>query len=348
MQNSRVYLLLAIAVLISFCINCKKKTTDPDNQPPNMPSNPFPPHSSIDQWINTCLCWTGGDPDGDPVVYDIHFGTSSPPPFAASMLVDTFYIPGILLPYTQYYWRIVARDTQDLTAGNIWYFTTGNTSLLPPENLALTADFEGDGLVISWDQMNGIDGYELTTPDGYTVPLQYDETAYNDDTPNTTGIYSVCAVLGPLKSQPATIRSAPYRSTVNATIYVYSDPNPSGFGWNVNTGIGTVYDCTFSNADYIDFYLNDISISMPFNFTSCDEPPYSGNKITNIVNMGNSDFSLAPSTGYCNTERVVTGNYYAINVQDDYYGKVYVVSSTTGDQATFSYKFQAIQGFRHF
>jgi hypothetical protein len=213
-------------------------------------------------------------------------------------------------------------------------------------NLSITADSEGDGLLITWSEVSDVDGYDLYTPDGDTILLDYDETSYNDDTPSQTGTYRVLTVSGSDYSSGVTISSAPYVSTSNATVYVWTSVDPSGFGWNTTTGIGTVYNCNSSNTGVIDFFLNNSS--MPFDFTSCDEQPYGGDKITHILNMGSSDFSLAPLTGYYNTESVIAGNYYAMNVEGDYYAKVHVVSATTDDEATFGYEFQRIQSFRLF
>jgi hypothetical protein len=213
--------------------------------------------------------------------------------------------------------------------------------------LTIIVDSEGDGIIISWNEVTDVDGYDLYTPDGDTILLDYDETSYNDDAPSMTGDYEVVTVSGDDYSSGVTASTAPYVSSSNATIYVWSNPtDPSGFGWSTTTGIGTVYNCVDANKGVVDFYLNNSS--MPFDFTSADEVPYEGDKVSHILNMGNSDFSLAPASGYYNTESVVSGNYYAINVQGDYYAKVYVVSATADVEATFSYEFQTIQSFRLF
>jgi len=43
-----------------------------------MPSNPSPYSGQTDININTILSWTGSDIDGDPITYDIYFGTITP------------------------------------------------------------------------------------------------------------------------------------------------------------------------------------------------------------------------------------------------------------------------------
>jgi hypothetical protein len=213
-------------------------------------------------------------------------------------------------------------------------------------SLTIMADTEGDGIILTWDQITDIEGYDVITPDADTILLDWDQNSYTDDSPASTGTYTVYAVDGGERGNGSTISSAPTASTSNATVYVWSSADPSGFGWNTSTGLGTVYNCVSANTAVVDFYLNDNTAT--FDFTSCDEPPYNGDKTSHILNMGTSDFFEAPTTGYYNTESVVSGSYYAIAVQGDYYGKVYVVSASSGTSATFSYWFQTIQDLRIF
>jgi parallel beta-helix repeat protein len=92
------------------------------NLAPNMPSNPDPAHTEVEVPTTQVLSWQGGDPDGDPVIYTVAFGTSSSPPVVATT-VQTQYIPS-LESETMYYWRITASDGISTTVGPLWQFTT--------------------------------------------------------------------------------------------------------------------------------------------------------------------------------------------------------------------------------
>ena len=108
--------------------------TTEENQPPNTPSNPDPPDGATDISVEKLLRWTGGDPNqGDVVVYDVYFGTSSPPPKVADNIAMSTYDPGTMELGTTYYWQIVSEDSEGLTTdGPIWSFITELEPNAPP------------------------------------------------------------------------------------------------------------------------------------------------------------------------------------------------------------------------
>ena len=127
-----------------------------DNNPPNTPYSPHPPNGLDDISITIVLSWSGGDPDGDSVYYDIYFGDTSPPPKIISKQTGTSYYPGPLEFGIKYYWQIVAWDEFDYSAiGPEWNFTTRTNE--PPYipsnpvpvngaiNVVVNADLEWDG-----------------------------------------------------------------------------------------------------------------------------------------------------------------------------------------------------------
>jgi len=101
-----------------------------NNHPPNMPSNPTPSDGSNNISLYQILSWQCSDPDSDPLTYDVYFGTASMPPKAVSDLTEASYDPD-LEENTTYYWRIVAKDSEDSTASFIWNFTTGSGGTPP-------------------------------------------------------------------------------------------------------------------------------------------------------------------------------------------------------------------------
>ncbi|MFQ6093142.1 MAG: hypothetical protein ACE5OR_10755 [bacterium] len=82
------------------------------NNPPDPPSSPSPQDGKTGVAVKTTLSWSGGDPDGDEVSYDVYFGTSSPPPLKKSGHTTTSYNPGTLTQGTSYHWQVVAKDPQ--------------------------------------------------------------------------------------------------------------------------------------------------------------------------------------------------------------------------------------------
>ena len=121
--------------------------------PPNPPSNPNPEENATDVSINTDLSWSCSDPDGDPLTYDIYFGTSSTPPLVNSGQSETTYAPGTLDFEETYYWKIKAYDDHDNpTTGEIWEFTTMEEGTTPTDYVAYypftngsVEDFSGNG-----------------------------------------------------------------------------------------------------------------------------------------------------------------------------------------------------------
>jgi C1A family cysteine protease len=94
---------------------------------PYTPSNPDPYNGETNVNIYHDLSWTGGDPNGDTVYYDVYLDTVYPPlNKVASRINATTFDPGMLLFDENYYWKIVAEDEHGLvTEGPIWNFTTG-------------------------------------------------------------------------------------------------------------------------------------------------------------------------------------------------------------------------------
>ena len=127
-----IVLFIGASISSSICYICKASFIFKSNNPPYPPSEPIPADDTKNQsFCGVNLCWTGGDPDGDEVTYDVYYGNYSPPPIVESNYSGNCtdwdlppYLP-LLEPLTTYYWKIVAWDEHGAsTAGPIWSFTT--------------------------------------------------------------------------------------------------------------------------------------------------------------------------------------------------------------------------------
>ena len=136
------------------------------NNPPYIPSNPIPSNGSSNV-TPTCLEWTGGDPDGDNVTYDVYFGKTTPPQLIVVNISQTIYCPpGNWEFNTTYYWKVVAWDEHGAsTEGPIWTFTTQEN--LPPNKAS--DPFPEDGAMgvpvianVSWTGSDPNQGEPLT------------------------------------------------------------------------------------------------------------------------------------------------------------------------------------------
>ena len=127
-------LVLTIALVLSaFTFSFGIQTSANPLAPPNIPNNPMPVNGSVNVSITQKLNWTGGDPDNDPVKYDVYFGTKSTPTKKVSNQSALNYNPGTMNYSTLYYWRIIAWDSSNAsTAGPLWHFTTEPKPNSPP------------------------------------------------------------------------------------------------------------------------------------------------------------------------------------------------------------------------
>ena len=97
------------------------------NRPPSVPTIQLPGDYAIEQPTVLTLQWMCDDIEGDPITYDIYFGTDNPPATKISSdLSDTYLIVGGLNESITHFWRVIAKDDHDnSTTGPVWSFTTG-------------------------------------------------------------------------------------------------------------------------------------------------------------------------------------------------------------------------------
>ena len=120
----KYYLLIATAFI--FIISCNKDDggpTEPTNLAPLAPSSPSPRDRTINRPIDVDLSWSCSDPDGDPLTYDVYFGTSIEPPLVSEDQTETTFDPDELNYRQKYYWQVIAKDDHEYTSvGEVWSF----------------------------------------------------------------------------------------------------------------------------------------------------------------------------------------------------------------------------------
>lgn len=107
---------------------------NPFNRPPLAAYDPIPVNLSENQSDGTVLRWAAGDPDGDPITFDVLFAAQgSEMKLVAGNLPASGYKLSGLLPFKTYFWQIISRDQFDaVTASTIWQFKTGDLNNFAP------------------------------------------------------------------------------------------------------------------------------------------------------------------------------------------------------------------------
>jgi hypothetical protein len=226
------------------------------NHPPDIPSNPNPANQSTNISINTDLSWAGGDPDSDPVTYDVFFGVSSSPPKVMSNQSDLTYDPGTMGYSTIYYWKIVAWDNHGASAESpLWHFTTEHAENPPyapynpiPSDHAVDVGITTD---ISWTGGDP-DPYDTVTYDVYfgtsssppQVVSNQSSTTYDPGTLTYNTVYYWKIVAWDNHGASA-VGSIWDFTTENLAPYQPSDPHP----FDGQTGVDVNSTLTWTGGD---------------------------------------------------------------------------------------------------
>jgi hypothetical protein len=126
-------------------------------------SNPSPSDGATGVLTNPILSWSG---PADADSYDVHFGTSSPPPKVGNTTGTTYFQYG-LSNSTLYYWQIAPKNnSNNLTPGSIWSFTTGSVDCAKPGEPSNPTPPNGATGVstnptLSWSACSDTDSYDI-------------------------------------------------------------------------------------------------------------------------------------------------------------------------------------------
>jgi hypothetical protein len=101
--------------------------------PPEKPADPSPSNGATDiSTVDTALGWSCTNPDGD-TVYDLYLSTAAftfadpPDPTKTNITENTTVIETFsLIPESDYYWGIAAKDAYSKTCSDVWHFPTGS------------------------------------------------------------------------------------------------------------------------------------------------------------------------------------------------------------------------------
>ncbi len=147
------------------------------NQPPNIPSSPFPADKSkgIDEQ-HISFGWEGDDPDGDSVIYKFYLATFSSLIDNAS--TELTHIQSVSSPNLElwgfakdstYQWQIISQDSKgDIVEGPVWEFSTVEKDNTTPSNPIITEPASG-AIDVALDQK-----LRWTATDGDGDTLYYD------------------------------------------------------------------------------------------------------------------------------------------------------------------------------
>ena len=154
------------------------------NNPPNSPTNPNPVNGSVNQPVNSTLSWSCSDPDGDPLSYDVYFGSNSNPSLVSSNQTASSYDPGQLNTNTTYYWKIVAKDNQgNTTSGSVWNFTTlqqGGGSNQYYIDKHASGQNNGTSWVDAWKSFSSINWNQIQPGDVIYISGGVDSVVYQE------------------------------------------------------------------------------------------------------------------------------------------------------------------------
>jgi hypothetical protein len=270
-----------------------------NNTPPPAPSSPIPHDNTVGRPVTTALGWSCVDADGQPLMFDVYWGTSSPPPLVASNALAKSFDPGTQQYLTQYFWRIVARDTKGAEAsGPTWSYTTGGPNAAPtaPTNPqpADAAIGQPINVKLGWQASDPenkpltFDVYFGTSASPLLVAANVSSMAYDPGPLATSTIYTwrIVARDNLQLETSGALWSFTTAATSNLPPSLPSNPQPPNGSYTTTRRPFLFWSSTDPDGDPL-HYTVSIYIDDPIPFSAETDNPYY-----------QPDFDLAPGRSY--------------------------------------------------
>ncbi len=173
----------------------------PPALPPSCVSTSSPTSGSTGISSATTISWTAGT--GNPISYDVYFGTSSTPPLVSTSQIGTTYTPTAALAFNSvYYYKVVPKNAIGSATGcSVNSFTTApiiNYNVARSTGISYTSIFSGGTTVTGWrNGTNTDDNLSTVQPIGFN--FNYQGKTYSSFLVSTNGFITfntTTALLG--------------------------------------------------------------------------------------------------------------------------------------------------------
>jgi hypothetical protein len=144
------------------------RVAEPRTKEQTLPSHPSPIDEADDVAVNVSLTWEFPERERERngITFAVYFGRETNPPKLDSTVTELTYDPGPLLYGAEYYWKIVAVSSHQVTTeGPEWQFAT-RSNKAPSVPIALTppdqAQDQSASIVLTWEPSTDPEGEVVT------------------------------------------------------------------------------------------------------------------------------------------------------------------------------------------